>query len=79
LCASLPQKSRGTGNSAVGPGPDIHLPRDHIIHGLKTGIIGALGRSLVSGDELIGDVVEVVADNLRLRTDAKHIVADAFD
>jgi hypothetical protein len=48
-------------------------------HALKTGITGALGRSLVSGDELIGDVVEVVADDLRLRTDAKHIVTHAFD
>jgi hypothetical protein len=42
-------------------------------------IIGALSRPLVSGDELIGDVVEVGADNLGLRTDSQHIVADTFD
>jgi hypothetical protein len=39
-------------------------------HGSETGFIGALGRPVVSGDELIGDVVEVVADNLGLRTDS---------
>lgn len=31
------------------------------------------------GDELIGDVVEVVADDLRLRADIEHVVADTFD
>ena len=31
------------------------------------------------GDELIGDVVEVVTDNVRLRADVQHIVADALD
>jgi hypothetical protein len=39
-------------------------------HGSETGFTGALGRPVVSGDELIGDVVEVVADNLGLRTDS---------
>jgi hypothetical protein len=34
---------------------------------------------LVSGDELIGNDGEIVADNLRLRTDSQTIVADAFD
>lgn len=29
----------------------------------------ALGPSLVTSDELVGNVVEIVADNLRLRTD----------
>ena len=33
----------------------------------------------VSSDKLIGDVVEVIADNLRLRTDSQHIVADTLD
>ena len=37
------------------------------------------GSSLVSSDELIGNVVEVVADDLRLRTDPQNIVADTFD
>jgi hypothetical protein len=33
----------------------------------------------VSRDELIGDVVEVIADDLRLRADLQNIVADPFD
>jgi hypothetical protein len=33
----------------------------------------------VPGDELIGDVIEVVADNIRLRADAESIIADALD
>src|SRR5262249_45101519 len=33
----------------------------------------------VTGDQLIGHVVEVVADDLRLRHYAKDIVADALD
>jgi hypothetical protein len=33
----------------------------------------------VPGDQLIGDVVEVFADNLRLRAYSQHIVADALD
>jgi hypothetical protein len=40
---------------------------------------GQLGAFLVSGDEPVGDVVEVVADNLRLRTDSQDIVADTLD
>ena len=39
----------------------------------------ASGCSLVSANELVGDVVEVVADNLRLRTYRQDIVADALD
>ena len=31
------------------------------------------------GDELIGDVVEVVADNVRLRAYCQHIVADSLN
>jgi hypothetical protein len=41
--------------------------------------VGESGRSLVSRDELIGDVVEVVADNLRPRADLQNIIADTFD
>ena len=33
----------------------------------------------MTGDELIGDVVEVFADDLRLRPDAEHVVAGAPD
>jgi hypothetical protein len=40
---------------------------------------GELDRRLVSGDEPIGDVVQVVADNVRLRTDSQDIVADTLD
>jgi len=40
---------------------------------------GRLGPSPVSGDELAGDVVEVVADNLRLRADSQEIIADTLD
>jgi hypothetical protein len=36
---------------------------------LQRGITGELGSSLVQSYELIGHVVEVVADNLRLRAD----------
>ncbi len=31
------------------------------------------------GDQLIGDVIEVVADNLRLRTDPEEVVARTLD
>src|ERR1700761_1665481 len=37
------------------------------------------GAGLVPRDQLVGDVVEVVADDLRLRTDAKHVIAGALD
>jgi hypothetical protein len=33
----------------------------------------------VSGDKLVGDVVEVGADNMGLRTDPKNVVADALN
>src|ERR1700744_5491790 len=33
----------------------------------------------VLGDELVGDIVEVVANDMRLGTDAKNVVADTFD
>ena len=33
----------------------------------------------MSGDEPVGNVVEVVADNLRLRTDSQNVVADTLD
>jgi hypothetical protein len=33
----------------------------------------------VAGDQLIGHVVEVVADDLRLRPDAQNVVARALD
>src|SRR5579864_5646103 len=41
---------------------------------------GVLRRpALVLGDQLIGDIVEVVADDLRLRADAQDIVAGTLD
>jgi hypothetical protein len=33
----------------------------------------------VSRDELIGNVVQVIADDLRLRTDPQNIVAGTLD
>jgi hypothetical protein len=33
----------------------------------------------MSGDELIGDVIQVIADQLRLRADPQHIVANPLD
>jgi hypothetical protein len=33
----------------------------------------------VSGDELISDVVEVAANNLRLRADRQNVIAYPFD
>jgi hypothetical protein len=33
----------------------------------------------VSGDELVGNVVQVIADNVRLRANAQHVVADPLD
>jgi uncharacterized membrane protein YkgB len=33
----------------------------------------------VTGDQLIGDVVQIIADNLRLRADSQNIIADALD
>ena len=40
---------------------------------------GELDRRLVSGDELIGHVVQVVADDMGLRSDFQNIVADTLD
>ena len=41
---------------------------------------GDLGRrSFVPDDKLVRDVVEVLADNLRLRTNSQHVVADTFN
>jgi hypothetical protein len=40
---------------------------------------GELGRSLVPDNELIGDIVEVVADDLRLRAYSQDIIPDALD
>ena len=51
----------------------VHFPN------LWRAMNGRLDPSLVLGDELVGDVVEVVADNLRLRADVQHIIADTFD
>ena len=33
----------------------------------------------MSGDKLIGNVVQVIAHNLRLRTDSQNIIADTLD
>jgi hypothetical protein len=33
----------------------------------------------VSGDELIGDVVQVIADNLWLRADCQNVIAYPLD
>jgi len=51
----------------------VHFPN------LWRAMNGRLDPSFVLGDELVGDVVEVVADNLRLRADVQHIIADTFD
>ena len=40
---------------------------------------GALSPSLVSGDELIGHVVEITADHLRLGAYSQDIIADPLD
>ena len=42
-------------------------------------VAGELDRRLVSGDELIGHVVQVVADDMGLRSDFQNIVADTLD
>jgi hypothetical protein len=33
----------------------------------------------VAGDELIGNIIQVIADDLRLRTHPQHIIADALE
>jgi hypothetical protein len=33
----------------------------------------------VSGDKLIGNIIQVIADDLRLRADSQNIVADPLD
>jgi hypothetical protein len=33
----------------------------------------------VTDDELVGDVVQVRADDLRLRTDAEHVIPRSLD
>jgi hypothetical protein len=43
---------------------------------VRDGLHRGHDRLLVSGDELIGNVVEVGADNLRLGADAQNIIAD---
>jgi hypothetical protein len=40
---------------------------------------GGLPAPLVTGDELIGDVVQVIANDLRLRANSQNIIADALD
>jgi len=40
---------------------------------------GKLHLSLVPSDELIGNAVQVIAHDLRLRADPQNIVADALD
>src|ERR1700704_4316838 len=40
---------------------------------------GRLARSLVSGDELIGNAIQVVTDDVRLRADSQDIVTDPLD
>ena len=40
---------------------------------------GALGRASMPGDQLVGHVVEIIADNMRLRADAQDIVAYPLD
>src|SRR6187455_982363 len=40
---------------------------------------GQLGCPLVSSDELIGNIVQVTAYDLRLRADPQEIIADALD
>jgi hypothetical protein len=42
----------------------------HPLRNFWGAITAELGPSLVPGDELVGDVAQVVADNLRLRTDS---------
>lgn len=36
-------------------------------------------RSAMPSDQLIGDIVEVVADDVRLRSNSQHIVSGAFN
>src|SRR6201999_3178455 len=31
----------------------------------------------VTGDQSIGDIIEIIADNLRLRSNVEHVVSDA--
>jgi hypothetical protein len=31
------------------------------------------------GDELIGNIVEIIADDMRLRTNSENVVPDPFD
>jgi hypothetical protein len=42
-------------------------------------MIGGLTPRPVLSDELIGNVIEVIADELRLRADSQNIVADPLD
>jgi hypothetical protein len=38
-----------------------------------------LAPSALSGDQLIGNVIQVIADDLRLRANSQNVVADALD
>jgi hypothetical protein len=40
---------------------------------------GELDLALVSGNELIGDVVQVITDDLRLRADRQNVIASPLD
>ena len=46
---------------------------------LYSAISGNLGLSPVSADELIGNVIQVVADDLRLGADPQQIIANTLD
>jgi len=47
--------------------------------GCRTVRSAGLEPAFVSSDELIGDVVQIAADDLRLRPDPQHVIADPFD
>jgi hypothetical protein len=52
------------------PESDMDLPRgQHPLRYFQRAMTGQLDPSLLSSNELIGNVVQVIADNLRLRTD----------
>src|SRR6516162_63681 len=61
--------------------PLLPLPRIRMSNcsGRDMFVLLRLGPPRVSGDELIGNVVQVIAYYLRLRTDPKKVVAGTFD
>ena len=70
--------------SRISPTARLDAPEPHAFVPLAHHLSGSYGFSMrgaveAAGDQLIGDVIEVIADDLRLGADSQNIVADPLD